>query len=333
MTARGAWCAVACALATAAFASAIVGAQTVPFRGRVVMPAGGPPFRQMKIRVGAFGVTSPNDGGFFTGAIPAGSTSVTLQIETGNPRWIVRYPVGSVAVPRDALFVTDVIIGPSIDNTLARDYAAESARLRTSLKGAGVADSQVIAAIDGLRREFADRTNVQIDELRQAERRGNERAQIFPHLAATIEAFAIKANNVEIAFHYLLEPSFSSDSAFAQLKRGITEYNLAFETLKTERGGFEKGVADYWGNERISADLSALLDYALGEIHAVNILPLNQVLPDVRRILRRELNARDAAEKRGEVLGLVRTSVAALHVRLEELDRRKIRVLGALEHF
>ena len=45
------------------------------------MPAGGPPFRQMKIRVGAFGVTSPNDGGFFTSAIPAGTPSVTLQIE------------------------------------------------------------------------------------------------------------------------------------------------------------------------------------------------------------------------------------------------------------
>ena len=61
------------------------------------MPAGGPPFRQMKIRVGAFGVTSPNDGGFFTSAIPAGSTSVTLQIETGSPRWIVGSPetVGS----------------------------------------------------------------------------------------------------------------------------------------------------------------------------------------------------------------------------------------------
>ncbi len=331
--ARRAFCILVSALAATVSASAVARAQTVPFRGRVVMPAGGPPFRQMKIRVGAFGVTSPNDGGFFSSAVPAGTTSVTLQIETGNSRWIVRYPVGSVAVPRDASFVTDVIIGPSIEETLSRDYAAETARLRTSLKSAGVADSQVMAAIDGLRREFADRTNVQIDELRRAEQRGNERAQVFPRLAATIEAFAIKANNVEIAFHYLLEPSFVSDSAFAQLKRGITEYNVAFETLKTERGGFEKAVSDYWGNERISADLSALLDYALGEIHAVNILPLNLVVPDVSRILRHEFSGRDAADKRGAVLGSVSTSIVALRVRLEEFDRRKLRVLGALEHF
>jgi hypothetical protein len=305
--------------------------QTVPFRGRVVMAAGGPPFRQMTIRLDRFATTTPNDGGFFSGAIPAGTSSMTIRVETGNPRWALRYPVGAVAVPRDTGFVTDIIVGPSIEETLSRDYASSMARLSAGLRSAGAADSQVIAAIDVLRREFAERTNLKVDELRAAEQLTSARAQIFPQLSAAIEAYLIKANNIAIAFQYLLESSFGSDSAFAQLRLAIVEYNSAFEALRTSRDGFENGVATNWRSPRLSADLRALLDYALGDIHSTEILPLNEVLPDVSRILTRRLQGNEAQTKRVEVLARVRTTVTTLRARLEELERRKIRVLDALQ--
>ncbi len=308
-----------------------VRAQTVQFRGRVVMVAGGPPFRQMSVRLDRYGVATPNDGGFFTAAIPAGVMSLTIQVETGNPRWTLRYPVTAIAVPRDANLVTDIIVGPSIEETLSRDYAASIARLRTGLRTAGAADSQVIAAIEAMRREFAERTNVRVDELRAAERSTSERARILPPLSASIETFVIKANNLAIVFQYVLEPSFSSDSAFAELKRGIVEYSSAYEALRTGRAGFESGVAQAWQSAQLSADFRALLDYALGDIHATDVLPLNEVLPDVSRILTGALRGAEAQTKRVEVLTRVRMTVTTLHARLDELERRKIRVLTALQ--
>jgi len=285
----------------------------------------------MKVRLGPYGTTTPNDGGFFVGAIPAGTSSLSVQVETGNPGWVVRYPTGTVAVPRDTLFITDILVAPSVESSLARDHAAESARLRGMLRTAGVSEKLILAAIDRLRSDFSERTNVQAETLRAAERRGSERAEVYPRLSATIEAYTIKAGNVQIAFRYLLEPSFGSDSAFAQLKRAISEYNLAFESLKTQRNGFEKGVTDAWQSERLSADLRALLDYALGEIHSVQILPLNDVLPDVSRVLTRHYRGEEAVSKRAEVNARVKASVVALAVRLEELDRRKIRVMSDLQ--
>jgi hypothetical protein len=306
-------------------------AQSVQFRGRVVMAAGGPPFQQMKVRIDRFGTATPNDGGFFTAAIPAGVMSVTIQVETGNPRWTLRYPVAAIAVPRDANFVTDIIVGPSIEETLSRDYAASIARLRTSLRSAGAADTQVLAAIESLRREFAERTNVRVDDLRAAERVTSERARILPGLSATVEMFTIKADNLAMVFQYLLESSFSSDSAFAQLNRGLLEYNAAYEALKTGRAGFESGVSQAWQNAQISADFRALMDYALGDVHATEILPLNDVLPDVSRVLTGVLRGADAQSKRAEVLARVRITGTALRARLDELERRKVRVMTALQ--
>lgn len=309
----------------------VSGAQTVPFRGRVVMAAGGPPFRQMVVRLDRYGVATPNDGGFFTVAIPAGVSSLTVQVETGSPRWTLRYPVTAIAVPRDANMITDLIVGPSIEEVLSRDYANSVSRLRAGLRTAGVADSQVLGAIESLRREFAERTNVRVEELRAAERLTSARARIFPSLAATVEAFVIKANNLAIVFQYLLEPSFSSDSAFAQLKRGIVEYNGAYEALRTERAGFESGVAQAWQSAQLSAEFRSLLDYALGDIHATDVLPLNEVLPDVSRILTGALRGAAAQTRREEVLARVRSSTATLRARLDELERRKIRLMSALQ--
>ena len=301
------------------------------FRGRIVVAAGGPPLRQMTVRLDRFGTATPNDGGFFSAAIPSGTQSIRIQVATGSTRWMLRYPTSAVAVPRDTSFVTDIIVGPSLDETLARDFASSVSRLDANLRSAGAADSQIIAAINSLRREFSTRTNVRIDELRKAEKLSGARAKIYPELSATLESFMIKANNITTAFQYLLEPSFGSDSAFAQLRRAITEYNLAFEALKTGRAAFEDGVAANWQNPAATSDLRAVLDYALGDIHAINVLPLNDVLPDVNRILTGRLTGREAQARRAEVMARVRLSVTELRARLDELERRKIRVLGTLQ--
>jgi hypothetical protein len=322
---------IALCVAMFSVAPSVLRAQTVQFRGRVVMVPGGPPFRQMTVRLDRYGVATPNDGGFFVAAIPSSVMSLTIQVETGNPRWTLRYPLSAIAVPRDANHITDIIVGPSIEETLSRDYAASIARLRTGLRNAGAADSQVIAAIEALRREFAERTNVRVDELRSAERLSAERTRILPPLSASLETFVIKANNLAIVFRYLLEPSFASDSAFAQLNRGIVEYNSAFETLRTKRTEFEGDVAQAWQNAQLSSDLRALLDYALGDVHTIDVLPLNEVLPMVNEILTGSLRGAEAQAKRVAVLTRVQMTVTALRTRLEELERRKIRVLTALQ--
>ncbi len=327
-----AWSRFVIALCIAMFgvAPTVLDAQTVQFRGRVVMVPGGPPFRQMTVRLDRYGVATPNDGGFFVAAIPSSVMSLTIQVETGNPRWTLRYPLSAIAVPRDANHITDIIVGPSIEETLSRDYAASIARLRTGLRNAGAADSQVIAAIEALRREFAERTNVRMEELRSAERSTNERARILPPLSASLETYVIKATNLEIAFRYLLEPSFGSDSAFAQLNRAIVDYNLAYESLRIKRNEFENDVAQAWQNAQIASDLRALFDYALGDINTIDVLPLNEVLPTVSEILTGKLRGAEAQTKRIAVLTRVQMTVTALRARLEELERRKIRVLTAL---
>jgi hypothetical protein len=295
------------------------------------MIAGGPPLRQITVRLDRYAVATPNDGGFFSAAIPAGTAAITIQVATGSPRWVLRYPTSAVAVPRDPAFVTDIIVGPSIEETLARDFGASIGRLGASLRGAGAADSQVLAAIAALREEFAARTNVRVEDLREAERQSDGRSRILPPLSAALEGFLVKANNIALYFQYLLEPSFGSDSAFAQLQRSITEYNVAFESLRTGRAGFEAGVAEHWQNPIASADLRAALDYALGDIHVTDVLPLNEVLPDVSRILTGRLTGREAQARRTEVLLRVRMSVTALRTRLDELERRKVRILNTLQ--
>lgn len=303
------------------------------FRGRIVMAAGGPPFSQVRVSLGRYATASPNGSGHFSGAIPDSVKSLVLDVETGSAKWVMRYPTGAVAVPADPSFETDIFVGPSLDQTLSRAYAAETAQLMEGFKAAGVADSQVLAAIDALRRQFAERTSIAADSLKLAAKRGDERAAVYPRIAAAVQAFAIKANNVQVAFRYVLESAFASDSAFALLKRAITEYNPAFDTLKTNGDGFAKAVKTYWGSDLLSSNFQAFLDFALGDIHHVHIYSLNDVMPDISKVLRGQIGGNEGKAKKLEVTARVKATVAALAPLLEELDRRKTRVLSELQAF
>ncbi|NOT09328.1 MAG: hypothetical protein HOP28_14120 [Gemmatimonadales bacterium] len=297
--------------------------QTVTFRGKIHVAGRGPLPSQMKVRLGPFGTHVPNDGGFFAGAIPAETRSIALEVETGSPKWVVRYPLGPVAVPRDSAFVTDVIIGPSIEETLARAYAVENALLREHLKGAGLQDSLVIAALDGIRREFQDRTHLEAAALREAATRQNERLKEYPRLATAFEAYDIKAHNIRTAFTYILEPAFVSGAAFGVLRNAILEYNVAFESLRTQRKDFENVVHERWEGERVYSDVVGFMNYALATVHEGQVLPLNDLLPDINRVLRGQLNGGDAKRLRDAVTARVQTAVRDLDPLLKELGRLK----------
>ena len=164
-----------------------------------------------------------------------------------------------------------------------------------------------------------------------ADQRELARAGEYPRIAAALEDYLIRLHNVEIAFRIILQFAFTSDSAFAELKTSIRRYNEAFEGLKQGRTGFEQRVARYWGSERLVGELRNVLDYALGEIHEIHVLPLNDVLPDITAVSKRQVSGQAAEQKREQVTRRVAETLRALQPRIQELDRRKSRLLSELQ--
>ena len=94
---------------------------------------------------------------------------------------------------------------------------------------------------------------------------------------------------------------------------------------------YEKQVLVYWKNEALYNDVRYLFDYALGELHAVNVLELNAALYTINDLnsgkISGKKNERDAKEK---VLASIAQNTSQLDKRIEELERRANRILYTL---
>ena len=304
-------------------------AQATVFRGRLLLSDDNVRPNQVRVLLDGLGTSTPATDGTFAIAIPAGTRSVMLRVESGSRSLQVAFPPNPVNVPLDANAVTDVFVGPTIEKLLADALGPVRARLEATSRAAGARDSSIQAAIAELTRYVADAASVKVDALSTEAARAQKRSEIYPEISETLERYDLRLNNVHQAFLYVAGASFSNDSAFALLKRTINEYNPAFDTLKVRRGSLEKIVSDNWDARRWM-ELRAVFDFALGDVHELSIKPMNSVVPKIDSVLRGRVRGEAATRMRSEVLSDVQRFVRALEPKLGQLRERKTRVLAEL---
>jgi hypothetical protein len=299
-------------VATAATLSALdSGAQATVFRGRLLLSTESVKPAQVRVVLEGLGASTPSTDGSFSIAIPAGTRTVMLRVESGAGVLQVTYPRNPINVPLDANAVTDVVIGPTLEILLADALGPFLARLEATSRAAGVRDSSIRAAIADIMRSVADAAKVQAADLNTEAARAQKRAETFPEISESLERYELRANNVHQAFLYVAGASFSNDSAFALLKRTINEYNPAFDTLKVRRGSLQQVVSDNW-DERRWTELRAVFDFVLGDIHDLTIKPMNGLIPRIDSVLRGRVRGDAATRMRTEVLSETQVFVRTL---------------------
>jgi hypothetical protein len=147
----------------------------------------------------------------------------------------------------------------------------------------------------------------------------------FPLISNTLMDYINEAKDFKDAFQMLGIQSTESRQALAKLTDATEQYNRAFEKLNKERLTFEKYVSTFWSNPVKSLEFKSLLDYALGDLHGVNILTLNQELSVINDIANGRVKQVNSRKK--ELEKDISEEVLKLDKRLQELERRTNRIL------
>ena len=147
----------------------------------------------------------------------------------------------------------------------------------------------------------------------------------FPLISNTLMDYINEAKDFKDAFQMLGVQSTESRQALAKLTDAIEQYNRAFEKLNKERLTYEKYVSSFWESPVKTLEFKSLLDYALGDLHGVNILTLNQKLVVINDIANGRVKHISAQKK--ELEKDISEEVLQLDKRLQELERRTNRIL------
>jgi hypothetical protein len=137
-----------------------------------------------------------------------------------------------------------------------------------------------------------------------------------------------EAKDLKDAFAMLGVQATESRQALSKLADAMEQYNRAFENLNKERLTFEKYVSVFWKRDVLTLEFRNLMDYTLGDVHAVNILTLNQKVSLINDIANARIKRPGEAKK--ELAKDISIEVAKLDKQLQELDRRSNRLLYQL---
>jgi len=149
--------------------------------------------------------------------------------------------------------------------------------------------------------------------------------EAFPLISNTLIDYINEAKDFKDAFQMLGVQSTESRQALAKLTDATEQYNRAFEKLNKERLTYEKYVTSFWDSPVKSLEFKSLLDYAIGDLHGVNILTLNQKLAVINDIANgRAKHINDLKKQLGKDIS---EEVLKLDKRLQELERRTNRIL------
>jgi hypothetical protein len=150
-------------------------------------------------------------------------------------------------------------------------------------------------------------------------------------IASTLGSFIIEAKDLVIAFKGASVDIFQDNLSQLKITDAIAKYNQVFNKLNKERMSYEKQVLTYWNNEALYNDVRYLFDYALGELHAVNVLELNNALTTINDLGLGKISGRKAEkEAKEKVLASIAQNTAQLDKRIQELERRANRILYTL---
>jgi len=154
---------------------------------------------------------------------------------------------------------------------------------------------------------------------------------VHAQISAALGSFIIKANDLVTLFRGMNEQNLEDNLTLRKMTDGVIQYNAAFKTLNNNRMGYEKQVLVYWKNEALYNDVRYLFDYALGELHSVNVLELNDALYTINDINRGKISGRkNEREAKEKVLSSITQNTNQHDKRIEELERRANRILYTL---
>ncbi len=160
-----------------------------------------------------------------------------------------------------------------------------------------------------------------------------KKSALYADMSGTLGAYIIEAKDLVNAFRNTTEDIFDDPVALRKITDAVIQYNQAFNTLNTERMSYEKQVLTYWKNEALYNDVRYLFDYALGELHAVNVLELNNALSSINDISTGKISGRkNEKEARERVIGSIFQNMNQLDKRIQELERRANRILYTLSN-
>jgi len=147
----------------------------------------------------------------------------------------------------------------------------------------------------------------------------------YPVISSTLTDYINEAKDLKDAYQMLGIQATESRQALAKLTDALEQYNRAFEKLNKERLTYEKYVDIFWKREVLTLEFKNLMDYALGDLHSVNILTLNQKISLINDIANARIKRTGEAKR--ELAKDISEEVPRLDKRLQELERRTNRIL------
>lgn len=147
----------------------------------------------------------------------------------------------------------------------------------------------------------------------------------YPVISSTLTDYINEAKDLKDAYQFLGIQATESRQALGKLTDALEQYNRAFEKLNKERLTYEKYVDIFWKRDVLTLEFKNLMDYALGDLHSVNILTLNQKLSTINDIANSRIKR--AGEAKRELAKDIEEEVPRLDKRLQELERRTNRIL------
>src|SRR5258708_1370742 len=159
----------------------------------------------------------------------------------------------------------------------------------------------------------------------------SNKEEAYPEMATTITNYINEAKDLKDAFQFSAQQALESRQALRSLAEAVDQYNLAYEKLNKERFTYEKYVDSYWKKDILTLEFKNLMDYAIGDLHTVNILTLSQKVRVMNDLYQGNIKgARKINDTKKELTKDITLEVIQLDKRLQELERRSNRVLYSL---
>ena len=159
----------------------------------------------------------------------------------------------------------------------------------------------------------------------------SNKEEAYPEISVTITNYINEAKDLKDAFQFSAQQALESRQALKSLNEAVDQYNLAYEKLNKERFTYEKYVDSYWKKDILTLEFKNLMDYAIGDLHTVNILTLSQKIRVMNDLYQGNIKgARKVSDTKKELTKDITFEVIQLDKRLQELERRSNRVLYSL---
>jgi len=160
----------------------------------------------------------------------------------------------------------------------------------------------------------------------------DKKSFLYSEISSSMGNFLITVKDLITAFRKATPAIFVDDPlTLRNMSNAVLRYNDAFNKLNNSRMGYEKQIMQYWNNEALTTDVRYLFDYALGELHTVNVLELNNSLTTINDISMGKISGRkNQKDAKDKLFTDIFQNTSQLERRIQELERRANRILYTL---